>query len=229
MTPLTEKIDAQSDIRHLLNFYDERGYDQRIGKGKRPAIIVIDFSNAFTVGLGGFPGGNFSKELDATLIMLKRARALEIPIFYTTIAYTDPTKEAGLWGVKVPWLYHCQFGSTAVEIDARLEARPNEPVIVKKFPSALFQTDLLSRLNQLRIDTVLIAGCTTSVCIHATAIDMMQHGFKPLMVAEAIGEFDQQLHALSLKDLDSRYGDVISIHDALSYLSALKEEGNKLL
>jgi nicotinamidase-related amidase len=161
--------------------------------------------------------------------MLKRARALEIPIFYTTIAYTDPTKEAGLWGVKVPWLYHCQVGSTAVDIDARLEVRPNEPVIVKKFPSALFQTDLLSQLNQLRIDTVLLAGCTASVCIHATAIDMMQHGFKPLMVAEAIGEFDQQLHALSLKDLDSRYGDVISIHDALSYLSALKDEGNKLL
>ena len=70
----------------------------------------------------------------------------------------------------------------------------------------------------MRIDTVLLAGCTTSVCVRATTIDLMQHGFMTLPVADAIGEFDPQLHALHLKDLNSRYGDVVSIDEALYYL-----------
>jgi maleamate amidohydrolase len=221
MTP-----DKGSGLEQLFGFYDKRGYQHRVGAGKRPAIVVIDFSNAFTAGQGDFPGGDFSKEMSATLRMLRVARAKRIPIFYTTIAYADPQQEAGLWGKKVPWLYHCKVGTAAVEIDPRLEARPNEPVIVKRFPSALYETDLLARLKALRIDTVLLAGCTTSVCVRATTIDMMQHGFMTLPVADAIGEFDPQLHALHLKDLDSRYADVVSIDDALAYLSALDENAS---
>lgn len=97
-----------SGLEQLFGFYDKRGYQHRVGTGKRPAIVVIDFSNAFTANEGDFPGGDFSKEMAATLRMLNAARAKRIPIFYTTIAYAEPQIEAGLWGKKVPWLYHCK-------------------------------------------------------------------------------------------------------------------------
>lgn len=81
-------------------------------------------------------------------------------------------------------------------------------------------------MKALRIDTVLLAGCTTSVCVRATTIDLMQHGFMTLPVADAIGEFDPQLHALHLKDLNSRYGDVVSIDEALIYLASVDENAS---
>lgn len=211
--------DDETSLEGLLRFYDKRGYRQRLGPGLRPVIVVIDFSNAFTAGQSDFPGGDFSKEVAATLSVLKAARAKMVPIFFTTISYADPPNESGLWGKKVPWLYHCKAGTAAVEIDARLEAKSEEPIIVKRFPSALFGTDLLERLTSLNVDTVWLAGCTTSVCVRATAIDLMQNGFRTMLIADAIGEFDPQLHALHLKDLDSRYADVVSADEALSYLA----------
>ena len=81
--------------------------------------------------------------------LLAAARDNGVPIFYTTIAYANPERDAGLWGKKVPWLNRCKIGSEAVTIDTVLDPRADEPVIVKKFPSAFFETDLEHRLRNL--------------------------------------------------------------------------------
>jgi len=125
----------------------------------------------------------------------------------------------------VPWLYHCKTGSPLVEIDPRLQRQPDESVIVKRFPSSFFQTDLDHRLRQNGCDTLVIAGCTTSVCVRATALDAMQHGYRALLAAEAIGEFDPGIHALNLKDLDSRYADVISVNHLIDYVGSTGSTG----
>lgn len=205
-------------IAHLLSFYGKRGYDRRVGLGKTPAMIVIDFSRAFTRGQSEFPGGNFAEEIRQTLRMLEVARPRGIPIFFTTIAYEDPSRDAGMWGKKVPWLEHCRIGTPLVEIDPLLEVKTGEPVIVKRFPSAFYDTDLESRLRGRDVDTLLIAGCTTSVCVRATAIDAMQRGFRAIVAAEAVGEFAADLHAVHLTDLDARYADVVSVEELIPYL-----------
>src|SRR5205823_7352556 len=145
-------------------------------------------------------------------------RGSAVPVMFTTIAYDEPLRDAGLWGKKVPWLEHCRAGTPMVEIDAALGVRPGEPVIVKKFPSAFHGTPLREMLAEKRVDTLILAGCTTSVCVRATALDAMQHGLRCVLVAEAVGEFDAALHALHLVDLDSRYADVVSVEEVLPYL-----------
>ena len=102
--------------------------------------------------------------------------------------------------------------------------RPDEPVIVKKFPSAFFRTDLNDRLQALGIDTIVLAGCTTSVCVRATAIDAMQHNYRTLIAAEAVGDLDPALHAVHLRDLDARYADVMSVDDLLSYFRTVPRQ-----
>ena len=135
-----------------------------------------------------------------------------------------PTRSAnsGFWGKKVPWLSHCRIGSEAVAIDTILDPRADEPVIVKKFPSAFFETDLEKRLRDFEIDTLVIAGCTTSVCVRATAIDSMQHGYHTLVAAEAVGDFDPALHAVHLRDMDARYADVMQVSELLAYFGTLR-------
>ena len=68
------------------------------------------------------------------------------------------------------------------------------------------------------VDTLIIAGCTTSVCVRATTIDAMQRGFRPLVAAEAVGDYDASLHAVHLRDLDARYADVMSVEALMAYL-----------
>ena len=205
----------------ILRFYDARGYRNAIGPGKRPALLVVDFSNAFTRGATSFAGGAFTGEIAQTRRVIEVARTRGLPVIYTTIAYADPNRDPGLWGVKVPWLATCTLDSPAVAIDSALGARPDEPVITKRFPSAFFGTDLDARLRGDGVDTVVLAGCTTSVCVRATAIDAMQHGYRPLIAAEAVGDLDPALHAVHLRDLDTRYADVMPTEEILSYLRSI--------
>jgi maleamate amidohydrolase len=212
----------------ILEFYDTRGYRNAVGTGQRPAIIVIDFSNAFTRGASQFPGGDFASEMTQTCRLLAAARERGLPVFYTTIAYADPENDSGFWGKKVPWLNRCKLGSAAVDIDTVLDRRPDEPVIVKKFPSAFFETDLQDRLRAFGVDTIVLAGCTTSVCVRATAIDAMQRNYRTLIAAEAVGDLDPALHAVHLRDIDARYADVMPVDELLDYfrsVSRLSEPG----
>ena len=213
-------MSESGSLDELLRFYDERGYDRRLGFGARPAIVVVDFSRAFTGGRAEFPGGDFGAEMAQTRRLLDEARPRAIPIFFTTIAYDEPLRDAGLWGAKVPWLEHCKAGSPLVEIDASLDRRPGEPVIVKRYPSAFFGTDLEARLVEQRTDTLILAGCTTSVCVRATAIDAMQRGYRPVVAAQAVGDFNRALHAAHLKDMHARYADVLPMEEILIYLRA---------
>jgi nicotinamidase-related amidase len=210
-------------LSDILDFYGARGYGHAVGVGCRPALIVIDFSKAFTSGQTEFPGGRFESELDATRQLIDAMRP-DWPVIYTTIAYQDDMTDAGFWVHKVPWLAACRLGSTLVEIDPIIQPRPSEPVIVKKYPSAFFGTDLHALLQRNGIDTLLIAGCTTSVCVRATALDAMQHGYRAILVQEAVGDFHPAIHALHLADVGSRYADVIPLAEALQYLDRIGKD-----
>ena len=215
------QVDPSALVSELLRFYDNRGYDRSVGMGRRPAVLVIDFSRAFTGGPSQFPGGDFAEEIRQTLRLLGEARRQRLPVMFTTIAYDDPPRDSGMWGKKVPWLEHCRAGTPMVEIDPALDVRPGEPVIVKKFPSAFYGTGLEAMLHAGNVDTLILAGCTTSVCVRATAIDSMQRGLRTIVAAEAVGEFNRELHAVHLADLDARYADVVSVDEIVRYLAGL--------
>ncbi len=209
--------------RAVLDFYSQRGYDQKLGPGQRPAVLVIDFSLAFTANADAFPGGNFAAELSQTKRILRTARG-RVPIYFTTISYDSGLEDAGFWVTKVPWLECCVEESEAVKIDPCLEVREDEAVIVKKFPSALYETGLVTRLTAAGVDTLIIAGCTTSVCVRATALDAMQHGYRPIIAREAVGDFVPEVHEIHLLDIGSRYADVWPVDDVCTYLEGLAGE-----
>jgi nicotinamidase-related amidase len=89
---------------------------------------------------------------------------------------------------------------------------------VKKFPSAFHGTDLHARLTSIGVDTLILAGCTTSCCVRATAVDAMQYGYRVLLAREAVGDFDRALHAIHLTDLGARYADVVPVDELIVYL-----------
>jgi nicotinamidase-related amidase len=209
--------DAYAD---LLDFYRKRGYRFRVGMGERPALIVIDFSYGFTASSDDFPGGEFGAELKATRRLLDAMRG-RFPVYLTTIAYGDPAREGGLWAKKVPWLLRFERGAQSVRIDRRLGEHADDALIEKPAPSSFHGTKLDALLRERNIDTVIIAGCTTSVCVRATALDAMQHGYRAIVAREAVGDFNPQVHEVHLQDLDARYADVTPVDEILAHLAAL--------
>ena len=102
-----------------------------------------------------------------------------------------------------------------------LEPVPGETVITKQYASAFFGTSLASTLTALGVDTVLIAGVSTSGCIRASAVDACQHGFIPIVVREAVGDRAAAPHEANLFDLQAKYAEVRTLSEVTHYLSRL--------
>jgi len=117
-------------------------------------------------------------------------------------------------------------GSEWVQLEPALERQPDEPLIEKQRASAFFGTSLLSQLVARGVDTTIIAGCSTSGCIRATAEGCFNNGFRAVVVREAVGDRSPSAHQANLFDIDARYADVVSLDHALDYLVSLRSVGS---
>jgi maleamate amidohydrolase len=199
-------------------FFKARGFGIKIGFGERPALIVIDMLKGFTD--PSMPlGANLDSQIEAQQPLIAVAHERNIPVIYSTVIYNDRDfKDAGLWAIKMKGTLTLKAGSPAVEIDPRLEMRPNDSLLVKKYASCFFGTDLVPRLMNQHVDTLIITGCTTSGCVRATAVDAVQNGFRPMVVREAVGDRSASAHEQSLFDLNAKYADVVGLDETLQYL-----------
>lgn len=188
--------------------------------GARPAILVVDFSNAFTDPTSPF-GADMSSEVAATNRLLEVGRKAKLPIIFTTVAYRSDLADAGLSAQKYPAANLLVEGSRLVEIDPRLGPADGDLVVVKKGPSAIFGTNVASILAGRGVDTVIVCGATTSGCVRATVVDLFQYSIPPLVPRECVGDRAEGPHESSLADMQAKYADVISIESALGYLRAI--------
>ncbi len=202
-------------------FFKARGFGIKIGFGERPAIIVIDMLKGFTD--PAMPlGANLDPQIAAQQPLLAVAHERNIPVIFSTVIYHDADlKDAGLWGIKMKGSFSLKAGTPAVEIDPRLDMKPSDSLLVKKYASCFFGTDLVPRLMNQRVDTLIIVGCTTSGCVRATAVDAVQNGFRPMVVREAVGDRSAAAHEQSLFDLNAKYADVVSLDETLQYLKTV--------
>ena len=209
---------ADNPIQSDSELFAQRGFGLRIGFGDRPALIIIDMANAFT-NETAMLGSNLDDQIAATIPILEAARARNIPVFFSTVRYDDrDMRDAGIWASKQKGLSTLTADTNGWEIDRRLDFRETDTLLVKKYASCFFGTDLGSRLVAQRVDTLIITGCTTSGCVRATAVDAVQYGFRPMVVREAVGDRSASAHAQSLFDLDAKYADVVGLDDTVQYL-----------
>ncbi len=202
-------------------FFRQRGFGTKIGFGDHPALIVIDMIKGFTN--PSMPlGANLESQIEAQTPLIKLAHERAIPCFFSTVIYDEAdVKDAGVWGMKIKGASTLTAGSEAVKVDPRLKMQPNDILLVKKYASCFFGTDLVPRLNSRRVDTLIITGCTTSGCVRATAVDAVQNGFRPMVVREAVGDRSVPAHEQSLFDLNAKYADVVSLDETLQYLKTV--------
>lgn len=196
-------------------FFAARGFGKRIGFGERAALVVVDYMNAFTDPSMAL-GSNLDMEIEETNRLIDVSRERDIQVIYSVAWYEeDGFKDAGIWALKQGGITTLKAGTPGVELDRRLHREPADIVLVKKYASCFYGTDMVARLNARRVDTLIVTGCTTSGCVRATAVDALQNGFRPIIAREAVGDRSVLAHEQSLFDLDQKYGDVMDVDEII--------------
>lgn len=206
----------------LKENYARGGFGKTLAPGRRPALLVIDFVRAYLVPTSPLYAGVEQARTDCERL-LKAARAADIPVIHTNVVYQTGGRDGGVFFRKIPALSCFEAGAhpDLAAFAEGLEPIAGETVISKQYASAFFGTSLASTLTALGVDTVLIAGLSTSGCVRASAVDCCQHGFIPIVVREAVGDRAPGPHEANLFDLQAKYAEVVSLEEVLPYLAHL--------
>jgi maleamate amidohydrolase len=193
-------------------------WGQRIGFGQKAALLMIDFMRGYTTeGAPLFAPGVVSAVAES-VDLLASAREHGIAVVHTNIRYhPGHFADGGIWVKKAPVMKDMVEGNPLAAFCLEVLPRDDEVVISKQYASAFFGSSLASMLHSQGIDTVVLAGCSTSGCIRATAVDAVQHGFRTIVVRECVGDRHPAPHEANLFDINSKYGDVVSKQEAIAH------------
>lgn len=209
--------------------YQERGFQRRIGFGKKPALVSVDLANAWTR-----PGNPFTcdqEKMDNEIIpgmqrLLKAFRAAKLPVIHVTTAYeiTDrdaPFTDMGLWHNKIPVDVVDLADKELWAIDSRIAPVEGEYTLLKKRASSFHGTELAGILRANGVDTILVTGVTACACVRQTVCDGIADGFRPIAVKECIGDRVPGAVAWNLFDIDAKFGDVESVDRCVDYIETI--------
>jgi maleamate amidohydrolase len=207
----------------ILEIY--AAYRRETYVGPAPAVLAIDlYRNAY--GGGNIPvreanrahpgscGENAWKAIEPTQRLFKAARAARVPVIYTT-------RHADTGGVKST---NRQMQGETEEQYAIIEAlapQPGERVIYKERASAFFGTPLVAHLRDLRVESLIICGESTSGCVRASTVDAYSYGFHNTVVEECTFDRSMLSHKVNLFDLYHKYADVMHLEQVIAHLDKM--------
>jgi maleamate amidohydrolase len=190
-------------------------FDGRVGWGRFPALIVVDLVRAYSEPEGPFTLPGMEPVIKATARLVDEMHRLALPVIWTDVRFADDMSDAGLFYKKVPGLAAFAENAPGRAHELVLDPSPGDVRVTKQYASAFFGTSLASTLHVRGVDTVLIAGVSTSGCVRATATDALNHGFRPQVIRETCADRNTELHESNLYDLDAKYADVCRMDEAM--------------
>jgi nicotinamidase-related amidase len=202
-----------------------QAYRRQTFVGDNPAVLAIDLYNKAYQG-GNRPVREADREfsgscgvyawdaLPPTQKLLAAARRAEVPVIYTT-------RRVDTGGVQSTNRNIGRERADIYDIKAELAPQPSDTVIYKERASAFFGTPLISHLQMLRINSLIVCGESTSGCVRASAVDAFSHGFNNVVVEECTYDRSLLSHKVNLFDLHHKYADVMHIDEVLAHLEKL--------
>lgn len=205
----------------LLENY-QRAYNTRVGFGRKPALIMIDFCRAyFEPDCDLHCGQPAHDAIESALRVRAAAREAGVPVILTCVVYHPSGIDGGRFFEKAAPLRYFVKGHPMAAWGPGLEPFDDELVVPKQYPSAFFGTSLASTLTAMGVDSVFLTGLSTSGCVRASCVDAMSHGFRTAVIADACGDRHAGPHQANLFDMNAKYADVVSEAEAIAQLRIL--------
>jgi nicotinamidase-related amidase len=209
--------------------YAAAGFGRKSGLGKRPGLLIIDVQyrtvgtqrKPFWEAIEEFPtscGEVGWRAVDALAPLVALFREKGWPVMYPHVA-PKQAYDAGRLAEKVPAIMG--IPAKGYEFVAEVAPREGDVLIPKKHPSAFFGTAMCSHLIDKQVDTVVVAGCTTSGCVRGTVVDAFSLNFKVAVPIECVYDRGETSHKVNLFDMAQKYADVLPTADLIRQLRAI--------
>lgn len=178
----------------------------------RTALIVVDMVNEFLE-----PGGKMVLPGGEVLYpplneLLDAAHKVHIPVFWTN-QWLRP--DDSLFKKRIP---HCLVGTWGAQIVDALHQTPDDIVVPKRRYSAFFRTDLDLYLRERDIETVIVTGVVTNICVRSTVNDAFFLGYQVIIPVECVAATSPMAQESTLYDIETHYGIVTSVDKVLPLL-----------
>jgi nicotinamidase-related amidase len=203
----------------------------------RTALVIIDMQRDFLEpgGFGAALGNDVARLRPAIApcrAVLDAARARGLLVIHTREGHRpdlsdapplkvergDPALRIGAPGPMGRILVR---GEPGHDIIAELSPRAGEPVIDKPGKGAFYQTDLDLMLRNRRIETLLVGGVTTEVCVNTTVREANDRGFRCIVLADCCASYFPAFHAAGLAMIKAQGGIFGSVASSQALLGAL--------
>ena len=222
---LQEALEAA--FAEATRIYGARGFQRRIGFGRKPALVNVDLANAWTR-----PGNPFTcEDMDDRIIpavqrLLAAFRRHGFPVVHVTTCYqvtdrNNPNTDMGLWHEKIPMEVCAESDPTVWAIDSRIAPVAGEQLMIKKRASAFHGTYLAGFLRAANVDTIVVTGVTASACVRQTVCDGLAEGFRPIVAKEAVGDRVPGAVLWNLFDMDAKFADVEPVDRCIEFLDSM--------
>lgn len=224
MKPWDDVISAEEQ-----RAYAAAGFGRASGLGQRPTLLIIDVQyrtvgtvrKSFWESIDEFPtscGDIGWGAVDALMPLLALFRSKRWPVMYPHVA-PKQAYDGGRLAEKVPAIMN--IAAKGYEFVAEVAPRDGDVLIPKKHPSAFFGTAMASHLIDKQVDTVIVAGCTTSGCVRGTVVDAFSLNFRVAVPQECVYDRSITSHKVNLFDMGQKYADVLPTSELMAMLESV--------
>jgi len=201
-----------------ISTYEKQGFGNELELKAPIGLLIVDFVNSFA-DPDNFGGGNIPQAIENTVPLLEAAREQGWTIVHSRIVFADDSSDHNIFSLKIPGMLTLKEDDASSAIVDELAPQEGEYVVRKTVPSAFFGTSLSAWLAQRGVQTLVIAGATTSGCVRASVVDAMSYGYRPLVVSDCVGDRALEPHDANLFDMEQKYATVMTRDEALQALS----------
>lgn len=197
----------------------------RFGFGDKAALINIDLQRAYT-DIDAYPTAYQTdpRQIEHINALSTLARARNMPVIWTYVAYMDNADDAGVWGTRTNTpnsLQNIKVGDPRADLDPRLDVdRSRDAVINKRMASVFHETLIPSLLVWHKVDTVILTGGSTSGCVRASAVAALSMGYRTIVPEECVADKHEIPHFANLCDIMLKYADVEPVASVAAWLEA---------
>ena len=185
---------------------------------KNPALVVVDMQNDFCRVGAALEVPDARATIGAHHRLLEAFRRRKLPVVYTKfLTFQHPVllwewSPQALPDTKCCWKGHKRYYPDlgreveCTDVIEELAPEPGDPIIEKYCYGAFHGTPLAQTLQFLNVETLVVTGTVTQICVEETARQAFHHGYPTTMVSDAVSSFAPDLHAATLKNFASKFG-----------------------
>jgi nicotinamidase-related amidase len=203
----------------------------------RTALLVVDAQRGFTSNDASFARQGMDVSMAAEALprlrsLIGTARDLDLPIAFTrTVRRADGRDAPGEVFDILPAAYQdygeatLRAGTTDVEYSEGVEPRPDEYEVTKQFENAFHGTRLETHLRTEGVDTLLVCGFTSNVCVESTIRGAHERGFDVVVVEDCCASYAEARHESMCHNVEYIYGVTVLEADVPDLLGATRPTG----